>query len=314
MKKSLKISLALAVCLVLVLAAFAACKLYDYARWNLYLINEKLDYIKTNGENMLQYAQRGRFDAERYDFDYSWLEQDEPLLISHALGGIDELAYTNSREAMELAYKNGLRVFEADIQMLDGDILLLHDLAAAGESCGLEEGFGSEEYLASRIHGKYTPMSWQDVLDFMAEHPDVYLVTDTKYNQQPYMSYAISALTTQTAEYDAALLDRLIIQIYSQQMLDVVMDIYPFRSVIYTLYLSEDNNGEVADFCQRSGVGAITMSKHRHSQELVDLLGSMGVHSLIHTINDPQQAALMSESGMSGLYTDFLTPADFAQG
>ena len=70
----------------------------------------------------------------------------------------------------------------------------------------------------------------------------------------------------------------------------------------------------MADFCQRSGVGAVTMSKHRHSQELVDLLGSMGVHSLIHTINDPQQAALMSESGMSGLYTDFLTPADFAQG
>lgn len=312
MRKSLKISLVLIVCLLLVAAAFAAMKLYSFARWNVFLINEKLDNISENSESTLHYVQREHLSVGRYNFDYSWMEQEGPVLISHALGGIDGKAYTNSREAMELAYENGLRVFEADIQVLDGDIVLMHDFAAVEESCGLDGDFGSDEYLASRIYGKYTPMSWQDVLSFMAEHPDVYLVTDTKYNQQPYMSYAISALTVQTCEYDASLLDRMIVQIYSRQMLDIVMDIYPFRSIIYTLYLSEDSNETVAEFCTLSGVRVVTMSVTRHSQELVDLLETVDVHSLLHTINDPQQAELLLDSGITGLYTDFLTPAQMA--
>ncbi len=50
--------------------------------------------------------------------------------IAHALGGIDGHAYTNSLDALLLNYKNGHRVFEADISITsDGAAVLAHDWA-----------------------------------------------------------------------------------------------------------------------------------------------------------------------------------------
>lgn len=314
MKKSLKIGLALAVCLVLVLAAFAAYKVYRHFEWNNFLINEKLDNISGAFEGLLYYANNYPIEVEHYTFDYSWAEQN-PVLIAHALGGIDGISYTNSLEALELAYEKGLRVFEADFQVVDGELLLLHDLTEAAEMCGFEsQDFSSEDFLEASLYGEYSPMSWRQLLSFMQEHPDAYVVTDTKYYEQPYMSYVVSALVTQTVELDESLLDRVIVQVYSHHMLDTVMDIYPFKSAVFTLYMSPDDDEKVRAFCAKSGIEAVTMPQSRCTEEFVASLDAMGIYTFVHTINDPQQAGLLLESGVTGLYTDFLTPADFAQG
>lgn len=311
MKKFMKIAAVLLLCAVLLLAAFAACKIYRQFTWNDYLLSEKLDSLQSSVNSILWQLESRPVDSGHYDFDYSWLDGEEPVLIAHALGGIDGREYTNSLEALELAYENGLRVFEADFQIVDGELLLLHDMERAAEMCGFDStDFSAEDFLSSGLYGEYTPMAWQDLLSFMAEHPDVYVVTDTKYNEQPHMSYVVAALAAEAAEYDEALLDRVIVQIYSRQMLDTVMDIYPFRSVIYTLYMSPDDNDTVIAFCAGSGIKAVTMPQGRCSEDFVDSLGAMGVHTLVHTINDPQQASLLSDSGVAGIYTDFLTPGD----
>lgn len=319
MKKALKICAVLALCLImLATAAFVAYKLYNSYLWNNYLVQEKLENlnenINTSFDNLLYYMYNYPLDVDHYNFDYSWLDAGEPVLISHALGGIDEYVYTNSLEALELAYNNGLRVFEADIQMIDGELLLLHDEERTAQMCGFDtEDFSSEDFLNASIYGKYTPMTWQDLMAFMSEHPDMYVVTDTKYNEQPYMSYVISALAAEAKDYDPSILDRVIVQIYSHHMLDTVMDIYPFRSVIFTLYMSPDDDEKVRAFCAQSGVEAVTMHYSRYTEDFAASLNAMGVHTLVHTINDPQQAGLLSDSGVTGIYTDFLTPANITQ-
>ena len=314
MKKTLKITALLFLCAVLLLCAAAAYKIYRQFVWNDYLLGEKLDNLQNSVNSLLYQQQSAAAEAGWYRFEYPWLEGDQPVLIAHALGGVDGYEYTNSLEALELAYENGLRVFEADIQIVDGQLLLLHDLERAAEMCGFEStAFSADDYLASELYGRYTPMSWRDLLAFMQSHPDVYVVTDTKYNEQPHMSYAVAAVAAETQNYDAALLDRVIVQIYSRQMLESVMDIYPFKSVIYTLYMSADDEETVRSFCAGSGVGAVTMPQSRCSEEFTASLGALGVSALTHTVNDAQQGALLSESGVSGLYTDFLTPADFAK-
>lgn len=314
MKKITGIVLALMLVLCILFAgAYAAYRVYKHFEWNNYLVWEKLESMDSSFNALVNYANNYPINVEHYSFDYSWLEKDEPVLIAHALGGIDGQIYTNSIEAMELAYENGLRVFEADFQIVDGELLLLHDLARGVEMCGLEsEDFSSEDFLASSIYGKYTPATWSDILPFLAEHPDAYVITDTKYGKQPHMSYVISALVAETMEYDASLLDRVIVQIYNQQMLDVVMDIHPFKSVIYTLYMSPDSIERVMAFCAKSGVKAVTMHDSGLTEEIISDLDTISVHSLVHTINEPQQAEQFVASGVSGIYTDFITPSDMA--
>ena len=44
------------------------------------------------------------------------LELPDGVLVAHALGGVDGQTYTNSVEAFEKSYRDGLRWFEVDLQ------------------------------------------------------------------------------------------------------------------------------------------------------------------------------------------------------
>lgn len=108
--------------------------------------------------------------------------------VLHALGRIDKYTYTNSREALENGYQNGNRLFECDlITTSDGHIAACHDWEFWNSTLNQEnsvEGGGVtpslEEFMNCKIMGKYTPLSGDDIVLFLKEHPDVYIVTDTK--------------------------------------------------------------------------------------------------------------------------------------
>lgn len=244
-------------------------------------------------------------ESAGYSFDYSWL--DENVCIAHALGGIDGYDYTNSKEAMEKAYADGYRVFEGDMQLVDGRVVLLHDEERFAAYTGLESTeFDYEQFRSAKILGKYTPIEPSDVVRFLSEHPDAYFMTDSKYTFNPYSAYLLSALAVEAMEYDAAVLDRIIIQIYNQNMLESVMNVYPFKSVVYTLYSSKDTDEEAIAFCLESGVKAITASDERMTEEFVSKIDAAGLKALTHTVNDISEAQEFLDMGVSCIYTDFI--------
>ena len=102
--------------------------------------------------------------------------------------------------------------------------------------------------------------------------------------------------------------DRFIIQIYSRTMLDPLMELYPFKHVLYTIYQTSDNNQQVIGFCAASGVNVVAMHSSRCSDEFVSVLSALGVKSLVHTINDPKMSEELYRDNYSGVYTDYLTP------
>jgi len=54
--------------------------------------------------------------------------RSEMILISHAGGGLEEGNYSNSLEALDRAYADGLRYFEVDFSWTcDGKLVLIHD-------------------------------------------------------------------------------------------------------------------------------------------------------------------------------------------
>ena len=104
----------------------------------------------------------------------------------HALGMIDGHTYTNSYEALTQNYFRGHRAFECDFLLTsDNELVACHDWGSG------EEGDPStipteQEFMEAKILGKYTPMSIEDIVRFMDEHPDIYLITDTKSAETEY--------------------------------------------------------------------------------------------------------------------------------
>ena len=86
------------------------------------------------------------------------------------------------------------------------------------------------------------------------------------------------------------------------------MDIYPFKSVIYTLYSSKDSNEEAINFCIRTGIGAITAHHSRMTEDFCAKLNAVGIKPLVHTVNDPQEISRFFDMGVAAIYTDNTEP------
>ncbi len=305
----------MAVVLVIVLvlgccAGFGALKVWRTAQ-RLYV--GLVEHIQEESEDISRTiaADWGGMVGEQrhYTLDHAWTESSGGL-IAHAMGGIDGSDYTNSPEAFQANYALGHRVFEVDFDVSEEYYLIAsHDVWRWRERTGAEGDYTAENFLASKVDGKYTTMDYRDVIDLMAEHPDIYIVTDTKYYDKTTVTLQFTQLVRYAQQTAPEVLDRLVPQIYKTEMLDWVMDVYPFRSVIYTLYDTTWTPRSVVDFCRQRGVDFVTVPAEELTEDIAGLWHESGLTIGVHTVNDEAQADALRKLGADVVYTDFLAPA-----
>lgn len=256
-----------------------------------------------------------------YNFNYSWIE-DNPY-IAHAFGGILGNSYTNSYEAFLLNYQLGHRIFEVDFSITDdGKTVSAHDaghwlanstippstLSAINTTD--DKTFTYDNFMSSLWYDKYHPIDLTTLFQLMQEYPDIYIVTDTKYFDKEHVEQQFTAFRSIAETIDSSLLDRFIIQIYKPEMLDYIMEIYPWKSVIYTLYA---NGGSytienVIEFANQTGVKFITIPDIWLTEDISKAWLSSDLHIAVHTVNHLTRVNELHSLGITTIYTDFLLP------
>lgn len=237
-------------------------------------------------------------------------------LVVHALGCIDGITYTNSKEALENSYQNGNRLFECDLIMTsDGHLVACHDWEFWNrESYDSETEDESyiptlEVFMDCKVMGKYTPLSGKDIVLFLKDHPDAYIITDTKHAEPEKLTEQFQSLVNIVAENNCEeVLDRFVVQIYHAYMYDFIENIYSFPNYIFTLYGEgyrgeEDKMAEYAEFCMLRNIDVITMNKEYYHDELLDICNQYGIRIFVHTVNDQDDIQSFHEKGI-GVYTD----------
>lgn len=248
-----------------------------------------------------------------YFFDPSETWSD--TLIAHAMGGIDGQTYTNSLEAFVTAYANGLRTFEVDMIMTsDGEVVLNHDWSRSISS-SLQVGYipTLEEFLNIKIYDKYTSMSFADLLRLMEKYPDIWVVTDSKYTDASSIEKQFTEMYNTASELGLlSVFDRIVVQLYNQNMKTVVDNIYHFNNYIFTMYQIWDGSS-ITDFeayCQwaeTNGVYSICMYYPWFTSETLEITNKYGLNLYLHTLNDSSAASNYYSMGVAGIYTDTLT-------
>lgn len=251
-------------------------------------------------------------------FDYSWLEKSQ--YIAHAFGGILGNDYTNSYEAFLLNYQLGHRVFEVDFYLTDdGQTVAAHDSDHWSKSATLPSNlhttsidnnaktFTYDNFMSSLWYDKYHPVDLAMLFQILKEYPDVYIVTDTKFSDSTRVKQQFSAFYDAASKIDLSLLECFIPQIYLPEMLDDIMAIYPWKSVIYTLYANPAWTPEnVLEFADQSGVKLITIPAGYVADGLPQLWQSSDLKVAVHTINQLSSVKNLQSLGVSAFYTDFL--------
>lgn len=240
----------------------------------------------------------------------------ETPVIAHGMGAVNlEGQYYNSLEAFQASYAAGIRVFEVDLRLTrDGKAVLTHGWADTYAIPTLEE------FLSTPVQGpngeQHTPLSFRKLLNLMAQYPDICVITDSKYTDPEMIALEFSSMLADAEDLElTGLFDRMIIQLYNRDMRQCLDALYPFPHFIYTLYPegqpNSDSFRDLAAYCAETGVMGITMLNSWWNDSFAAAAKEYGVKVYVHTENDLDAARSFLERGVSGVYTDRLTPDNF---
>lgn len=241
--------------------------------------------------------------------------------IRHALGGLeDKYNYTNSYEALVESYNKGFRLFEADVCFTSDDILVLSHgwekidyLSRMGIPYNEGHVPTYAEFKGYQFHDQFTPMAFKDLVDFMKEHHDMFVMVDLgKVHYYEGTKKAYEAIV-RDAEHDDDILKRLITGGHNTDMIKAVKEVYDFPLI--NLYLPKSSVIEDAlrdydnfsSYCHANGITSFSTSiKIYNDQNIGENMKNSGLIQYVFTINDEALAAQTIEKGASVIGTDFL--------
>jgi glycerophosphoryl diester phosphodiesterase len=242
--------------------------------------------------------------------------------VAHAMGSVNGLLYTNSREAFQRNHGRGFRVFECDnVLLADGTVLVAHDGLEA--NYGLDKPFQQATWAdlaGHRYRGQLTILRSQDVLQLLADHPDVVMIPDPKYARpQIYRAYVRQARAMGRLD----LLERVLPHVADQAELDALRAFYPLRNYVLALYHAQAQNrlddAAAVDFVRRNRVPAVMMwwrdrdpslslaangrQGRRYRPGLTDALRAAGAVTYVHSLAGPADIQRFWDRGI-GVYSD----------
>ena len=236
-------------------------------------------------------------------------------IITHALGGLDGYTYLNSRESFINHYDKGCRFFEVDLsQTSDGVWVCRHNWR---EPMGQWEGdkkkvLSAEEFLNTPIYGKYTPMSFEDLLKLLDEYPDAFVTIDSKqYSVRNYQRTLEDYAQYREIAINAGLehtLGQIIPELYNSAMYSGTMLVYKFPAYLYSLWqeYSIEELNDIADFCQANQIQAVSLYCEYWSEDVQKIFDERDILVYIYTINDEEKAREYVKAGAKGVCTDTL--------
>lgn len=209
-------------------------------------------------------------------------------LITHAGGGLSGLTYLNCEEAYDLYYQAGNRVFEYDVLQTDaGEFILAHEETDGGS-----------------IDGRFHPMPLRECIRHLQEHKDTVVIFDCKFADLTLFSETIRE------KLDAADdMQRVVIQVFNEENICQVRAAGPFRMLF--VCMMETNYQHAAALCLRHGIGAVSVSLTAiKATKNWEVLVDHGISVYVYTVNRVKEYSALKNCGISGVFTDFLTPTD----
>lgn len=228
------------------------------------------------------------------------------LFIGHAGGGYQGTKYTNSLDALEQNYREGLRFFEVDLMRTkDGKIVCIHGW-----------GDGQMTYEEFRKNQKFNSCDLGSLGQFLADKPDAFVILDTKMDQKQKNTKTeraydfFSEIAGHLTKDYAIALKRIIPQAYNlAETKQYKADGYP--NVIFTLYKAGSKR-DYSEACKLKGV-AITAPVNWILKGQITVNGEDAPEHcpiFVHPVEEKGELeqAMAIVPQIRGIYTSFLRP------
>jgi len=170
-----------------------------------------------------------------------------------------------------------------------------------------------DKFMKTPINYKYTPMDADKVVELLDTYKDAYIVTDSKNTDKQTIEKEFSLLKEAVEKRgNSEIFDRIVVQLYSAEMLEYVKSSGPFTNFMLTTYqIKNPDFNMLSKFCADNGISAIVMPYEVLTKEKADVIHGAGLKLYTHTVNrllDTKRYIDMF--GIDGIYSDILVESD----
>jgi glycerophosphoryl diester phosphodiesterase len=238
-------------------------------------------------------------------------------LIAHAGGGYrtreKTSTYTNAYEAIAQNYGLGHRFFELDFELTTDE-----KLVAVHEWKRQDRGVSEHDWLMQPEGSEHLHhVAFTDVLELMLVQRDMFLITDSKVFEvdEAQRAAEFKFMYEAIMRYDTALLNRVIPQVYTTDMLEKYPVLSNFPHVILTGYAANMTRTDIlAALDAHPQIQMFTtdiLGSYIDDYDLVAGVKERARKLSIHTVNEADVFTDLRYVHVDGYYTDFLTPSDW---
>lgn len=229
-------------------------------------------------------------------------DDKQKTYILHAGGGSNNLTYLNSEETFEIYYNQGYRVFEYDFELsTDNKMIGTHDYNYIDQYSN-SNSFNYDEFKQLKINHEYTPITEDWLINILINYDDIKVVLDTKHNEIEIYE----RLNNIQQELNISFKDKIIPQLYSKEMWDLMKDKYDYSEYIFSNYKCNYSIDQILEYFKDERITSITLSI-KYSSLIPFQINKLSKRKkvYIHTVNNRLLRKYYTLVGVSGFYTDF---------
>ena len=241
-------------------------------------------------------------NEERYEY---YLNNTH--LVAHAGGGINSKTYSNSYESLDLAYKEGIRIFEVDImKTLDGRYVLTHDAFIITKTY--------EDFMNTKVYGLYTPMDLSDLVEFMRTHEYAYIIPDVKDYKDKEGLLAIYSELFLNCNGDKSVFERVIGTFKRADILEYVSSKINFdiKILYYRNTLKQekviDTYDKLRKYCLNNDINTVVLSYLQYTVSNSVALENKDLNVILYTIDNSSAFEQYIYRGAEAIMSNFLRP------
>ena len=232
---------------------------------------------------------------------------EEMTVILHAGGSADGMTHLNAQETFGYYYDLGYRYFEYDLRLSsDGRLIATH----AWEHLDVcdPDLLTYEEFKALRLENGYTPVNEEWLIETICQYPDVNFVIDAKMDTDEGDAAVLIRLEQLEDVYGIDISDRIIPEIFSKEMWDMVKDTTSFSRYLfshYKVYYTVDIMLEYFSDEKFWGFALPTYTDGDIRSQIYKIKQTKKI--FIFTPTNEEELLDASQMGADGVYLDFIS-------
>lgn len=229
----------------------------------------------------------------KYINSYEWLPSSKLFAIAHRLGPVMNSG-DNTLDTFNKGIAAGFNIFEVDISLTtDGELVCYH-----GTDTTDLKFLSLNKFMQMADDNNQTALQFNDLIKLSAKYPNIYFLLDVK--NQFTESYEImdNLLAGNNRK------NHFIPQVYHFNKMKWFIEHPGWGGVIFSSYISRLTTADIFYYSRLFNISAVTLTLERVAG-IKKLPTDLVI--LTHSVNDPTFAKELSNKGVRGIYTHYLS-------